>query len=131
MTIEIRHYQPEDCRPVFELLCNNGWQQRIKNASWFDDLMSRSDDSFVAISGGRVVGFVRSINDGMSNGYISMLVVSSDQRRRGIGRSLVQQLTEQSPNVTWVLRAGRAGAMQFFERLGFNASVEAMESNRH
>ena len=70
MSLEIRRYQPVDCKAVFELLRDNGWQQRIKDQPWFDELMSQSDDSFVAISNGNIAGFVRSINDGMSNGYI-------------------------------------------------------------
>ena len=53
-----------------------------------------------------MVGFARALCDGVSNGYLSMVAVAEDKRGLGIGRELVQRLTGDDPDITWVLRAG-------------------------
>jgi N-acetylglutamate synthase-like GNAT family acetyltransferase len=69
--------------------------------------------------------------DGVSNGYISMVVVAENMRHQGIGRSLVERIMRDDPSeqITWVLRAGR-GSGGFWERLGFKTSQIAMERVR-
>jgi ribosomal protein S18 acetylase RimI-like enzyme len=66
----------------------------------------------------------------LSNGYLSMLVVAPELRRRGIGRALVMHALAANPRGTWVLRAGRDGAAEFFSKLGFQSSTLAMERLR-
>jgi len=84
----------------------------------------------VAIIEGRIVGFARGITDGRSNGYLSMVVVAAIHRGQGIGRLLVEHAIGTHPEVTWVLRAGREGAAEFFAKLGFERSSVAMERRR-
>jgi GNAT superfamily N-acetyltransferase len=70
------------------------------------------------------------ITDGLSNGYLSMVPVAPQHRRKGAGSALVAHVTAGSPEVTWVLRAGREGAAEFFAKLGFRASPVAMQRAR-
>jgi len=77
-----------------------------------------------------VIGFARAICDELSNGYLSMLVVAPNYRRRGIGRALLNAVMGTNPAITWMLRAGRPEEVPFFERMGFVPSTIAMERTR-
>lgn len=82
------------------------------------------------LSNEHVIGYVRAITDELSNGYICMLVIDPEYQRQGIGQALIQAVIHTAPNATWVLRAGREGSANFFEKLGFQMSTIAMERNR-
>ena len=130
MTIAIRAVNVQDVEAARQLLIANGWAHRVADAASFAALVNNSDSCLVAVKNRTIVGFVRGISDHASNGYISMVVVAADCRHQGIGRKLVEELTTKNRGVTWVLRASREGSKEFFEHLGFMASVDAMELKR-
>lgn len=128
--MEIRRVLPSELAATFSLLVDNGWAHRIAGLAEFVALVEASPVAEVAVIDGQVVGFVRAITDGLSNGYLSMVVVAPAHRGRGIGTALVDHATGADPRITWVLRAGRDGAAAFFARLGFAVSSIAMERLR-
>lgn len=125
--MQARSIATSDVEAVNRLLVDNGWSHRIGDVPGFMRLVLASQRAGVAVAGDEVVGFARAITDGISNGYVSMVVVAEQHRRQGIGLALVQGLIG---SMTRVLRAGRPGAAQFFEKLGFRASTTAMERSR-
>jgi ribosomal protein S18 acetylase RimI-like enzyme len=126
-----RASRSSDIYPARGLLCASGWtDHRISNLDEFRDLLSRSSRAIVAVEKGEVVGFLRALTDGVSNGYISMLVVADEHRRKGVGRALVTAVMGNNSDMTWVLRAGRDGAAGFYEKIGFVRSEVAMERVR-
>jgi ribosomal protein S18 acetylase RimI-like enzyme len=130
MTFDIRPMRSDETQAVCDLLTANGWAHRILDAKWFESLVANSSHALVAVTSNTIVGFARAICDHLSNGYISMVVVAPQYRRQGIGRALVEYLIAQDTQVTWVLRAGRDGAEEFFSQLGFAPSTQAMEFKR-
>jgi ribosomal protein S18 acetylase RimI-like enzyme len=127
--VKLRAPNQSDLPALRTLLCSNGWEHRLGDSEWLAQLIA-SSRALVAIEGVEVVGFARAVTDGLSNGYLSMVVVDREHRHKGIGSRLVLEIMGTAPGVTWVLRASRPGAREFFGTLGFRPSAEAMELNR-
>lgn len=129
--MQVRDLAPHELPAVWRLLCAQGWAPRVGSPADLARLVAASQRSAVALDDqGQVVGFARAITDGLSNGYLSMVVVDPACRRQGLGTRLVQHLMGEDAGITWVLRAGREGAEAFFSRLGFRVSTVAMERPR-
>lgn len=131
----IRPFEPADAPGAHALLAAHGWQHRIPSVEGLLALTAASQRTLVAVGSAAagqpaIVGFARALTDGLSNGYLSMVVVHADCRGQGIGTALVQGIVGDDPAITWVLRAGRGGAPEFFARQGFVASTQAMERVR-
>jgi ribosomal protein S18 acetylase RimI-like enzyme len=128
--MEIRDIRESEIEAARRLLDAAGWADRVSDAKEFRQLLSRSSRSIVAFEDGEVIGFLRALTDGMTNGYISMVVVDEKHRRKGVGRALVNAVMGENRNMTWVLRAGRDGVAEFYEKIGFVLSQTAMERVR-
>lgn len=125
--MQVRKIQPEEFEQARLLLAANDWGPRVQDPEVFGQLVARSHVALVAVEDDVVIGFLRAISDGIFNGYISMVVVASEFRGRGIGSALVRQAMGDDDRMTWVLRAGRTGVSAFYEKLGFSHSEVAME----
>jgi GNAT superfamily N-acetyltransferase len=82
-----------------------------------------------AWDGPRMVGFARAISDGVTNAYVSTVVVDGDYRKRGIGRELIVRLVSHSEAIRWVLHS-RPEVAGFYARLGFEPAPDMMWFDR-
>jgi ribosomal protein S18 acetylase RimI-like enzyme len=128
--MEIRDIRPAEYEAAQRLLIDNGFGHRVERIENFRLLIARAQRAIVAVTDGTVVGFARALTDGVSNGYVSMLVVAAEHRRKGVGRALMHALMGDDLGLTWVLRSSRPDARAFYERIGFVASTVAMERPR-
>src|SRR5262249_42977768 len=103
--MEIRDVRESEIEGARRLLHAAGWTHRVSDPLEFRDLVSRSSRAIVAVEDGEVIGFLRALTDGMTNGYISMVVVAEKHRRQGVGRALVETVMGKNRDMTWVLRA--------------------------
>jgi len=71
------------------------------------------------VGSGRMVGFARSISDGVSSAYLADVFVSSGARGNGLGARLVGEMVERGPgaNLRWMLHTDDAHGL--YERFGF------------
>lgn len=127
--MKFRSITPEDYEPVRLFLTEMGWRDRVSDPEIFKKMLEHTNRTVVALDDARVVGFARALCDEVSNGYISMVAVATDQRGAGIGRELVRHLIKADTGITWILRAGH-GSEEFWEKVGFQASEVAMERVR-
>ena len=125
--VEVRSIQAPELEAARRLLEINGWDRHVADADQFGELVARSQLALVAVHESEVVGFLRALTDGLSNGYISMVVVAEAHRGKGVGTALVRAAIAGNRRMTWVLRAGRPGVSGFYEKLGFAPSEVAME----
>ncbi|RON70883.1 GNAT family N-acetyltransferase [Pseudomonas fluorescens] len=128
--LTIRNLRPAEVESARVFLGQHAWGHRTGSSRHFAQLIENSQRTAIALEDGQIIGFARGITDGLSNGYLSMVVVDGQQRRKGIGRALVEHVMGDNPDITWVLRAGREGAEPFFASLGFETSLIAMERPR-
>ena len=85
--IEFREVNPDDYDQLRQFLSGQGWADRLRDVDRFRMMIEGADRTVIALEGERIVGFARALCDGASNGYISILAVAADRRKRGIGRS--------------------------------------------
>lgn len=127
--ISYRPVEASEYEAVRLFMVAMGWDKRVEDRERFYQMIANADRTVVALDGEGIVGFARALCDGVSNGYIGTVAVAPDRRGQGIGRRLIAELTEDDPNITWMLRAGHnSGA--FWEKMGFRPSQLAMERVR-
>lgn len=128
--MEIRELRAAEIEAARQFLCSQGWDQRLRDAAEFKQLIADTQRTAVAVIDGKIIGFARGITDGISNGYLSMVAVAPAHRRQGVGCALVRHVMGDNSSITWVLRAGRDEASVFFSKVGFVISAVAMERVR-
>ncbi len=89
LEIEYRHLVESDLGSVEELVQQAGWNQL--HCDWLRVLNYEPGGCFAAFSGDRLVGTVTSTSYGNDLGWIGMMLVHSDFRRRGIATELMRR----------------------------------------
>ena len=119
--METREYLHEDLEKVL----NIDWKPSKRRADKFRLLeSSESFYCYVAEEGQRIIGFVimEDLGDGVSH---YMAQINSAEKRRGIGRKLVQRVFERIGNgghVSLCVNTDNETAIKFYESLGFRRS---------
>jgi ribosomal protein S18 acetylase RimI-like enzyme len=126
----IRDYDSADFGAVRAMLVAAGWGGRAEDPDRLRRIIDAATRAVVAVADEEVVGFARCLSDGVSDGYLSMVIVAPSHRRRGLGTALVTELIGEDDRLTWVLRAGHPGSEGFWSGIGFRRSEIAFERPR-
>jgi ribosomal protein S18 acetylase RimI-like enzyme len=76
--------------------------------------------------GGRVIGFVTAISDGVLSAYIPLLEVLPDRQGRGIGSGLIRRLLAKLGDLYMIDLQCDEELDPFYRRLGFQSFGRAM-----
>jgi len=80
----VRPIRDDEAEQARALLVAADRGPRVADAERFRELLARSQRALVVVeptpSGDRVIGFLRALTDGPTNGCISMVVVAEDRR---------------------------------------------------
>ena len=96
-TLNVRDLHPGEIESVRLFLQQHGWGHRVGSPEHFAHLIHNSQRTAVALKDAQIIGFARGISDGLSNGYLSMVVVDDHHRREGVGRALVEHVMGDNP----------------------------------
>jgi len=89
--VQYVEFGPEHRDVVVALCVAHGWPSLPADPARAERALTAPGVvTVVAVDGGAVVGFATMLSDGEIQAYLSLLVVSEDRRREGIGRRLVQ-----------------------------------------
>lgn len=136
--MEIRQYQPADCREMAELFYNtvhtvnardytpaqlNAWATgQVDLEQWNRSFLEHL--TLVAVMNGRIVGFC----DMAADGYLDRLYVHADHQGQGIATALCDRLEQSTPG-PFTTHASIT-ARPFFEKRGYTV-VKEQTVERH
>lgn len=143
MTLSIRPYQVRDLNSVLELANSNAaFDGRISEADLAITNQFRNG-FWVAEDRGKIVGFIYGYfkavpEDALQRwkakkvGYVELMAVSPDNRRKGIGRSLMTQLLQEfkeagADMVLLDCPSEAVEAKHLYDRMGFEARFYGMK----
>ena len=116
--LQIRNVAPSEIEAARLLLAASGWEHRVSDPVQFRELLSRSQVALVAVENGQVIGFIRALSDGVTNGYISMLVVAGTYGSPDLGKAAIAAagkdgLVLQTPGLISVIMGKSSGMIMF------------------
>lgn len=125
--IVIAPYARFDENAVEALYESVGWTSYLRRPGLLREAYAASLKILAAHDGGRLVGVIRAVGDGVSILYIQDVIVHPAYQRRGIGARLLQEMLECYPDVNQVvlLTDDTEGTRRFYEAAGFRESGKA------
>jgi tRNA threonylcarbamoyladenosine biosynthesis protein TsaB len=121
--LRMRHGRKEDAPDLLAILQQSPEAARWTEKQFTEELVGGRSDFFVMQQGEEIIGFVSGRPMG-EEGEILNLAMKPKSRKRGIGKTLVQQLLQVFAQkgvlkVFLEVRKSNSGAIAFYERLGF------------
>jgi len=120
-TIEYRNSLPDPVEYA-DLFETTGWNARYRvNSEDLSRVLTASWSTVSAYVSGRLVGFGRTMCDGVLYAVLFDVIVHPDFRRRGIGGEIVRRLVDEciAAGIRDIQLFSAAGKSEFYERLGF------------
>ena len=122
--VEIRVLREDDLTFVDELVQQAGWNQL--RCDWLRVLRYEPNGCFTALSGERLIGTATTTTYGKDLGWIGMMLVHPDFRRRGIAKALMRHSMSylRDKDVECIKLDATPEGQFVYEQLGFAAEWE-------
>ena len=100
-----------------ELYVEAGWMETA-DADEVAAMLKGTYAVSAAFHQGKLIGFMRAFSDGVSDAYMLDLIVNKEYRRLGIGRKILDNLTDhlKRQGIDWILCIGAPGTGEFYSR---------------
>ena len=125
MTLEM-DYQMVKTAPIESIVelyrAGGWWLESQANRDRIEGMIHGSFCFMIARSGeGKIIAMGRVISDGASDAYIQDVVVLPSHRRQGIGREIIQRLTQHclEHRIGWIGLVAEPGTAHFYKQIGF------------
>jgi ribosomal protein S18 acetylase RimI-like enzyme len=106
---------------LIALFAVEGWTEYTDDAERTHRALSAPGvTTLVAVAGGRVVGAVQVQSDGEIQAHVSLLLIDSQWRGRGLGSELLREGLERAGGLRLDIRTRTEG---YYERLGASRSL--------
>lgn len=123
MKIEYKLDKKVDIDQLLALYESVGWNSYVElKKSAIEKIVLNSHHIIQAFDGKRLIGFVRSISDGVLYAIFQDLIVHPEYQRKGIGTTLVKkilELYESFPRKDYIRLFAEPGSESFYHSLGF------------
>ncbi|MBN1541375.1 GNAT family N-acetyltransferase [candidate division KSB1 bacterium] len=126
--LSLRRLSAEDLPAALRLSRAVGWNQIQQD--WQAFLQFRPAGCFAALIRGKVVGTATTIDYQGQTGWIGMVLVDSEYRRRGIGKYLLQAALESLQHCRRIKLDATADGQPLYERLGFKPECRLLRLRR-
>lgn len=114
--IEFRITKDVPVSDVAELYLGSGWIKPGADTAFIKPMLENTFAVSAAFDGGKLVGMMRALSDGVSDAYMLDLVVSEKHRGNGLGKTILEKLVShlEKKGIEWIVCIGAPGTDSFY-----------------
>jgi GNAT superfamily N-acetyltransferase len=86
--------------------------------------MKHSDSVFTAWDGGKLIGLINALDDGIMTAYVHYLLINPAYQGKGIGKELVRRLSEKYKDYLRIVLIAYDKEVEFYQNCGFSKGEE-------
>ncbi|MDU1889420.1 MAG: GNAT family N-acetyltransferase [Dysgonomonas sp.] len=123
MNIEYRNTQDFNAKDLQDLFLSVDWS----SGHYPDKLvvaMKNTGSVFSAWDGDKLIGLISAMDDGIMNAYIHYLLINPEYQGKGIGKHLVNLMTEKYKDYLRIILIAYEKEVPFYENCGLKAGEE-------
>ena len=124
MNIEYKDIHNFECEELERLFLSVEW-----SSGYFPDKLAVAMKNFNTVysawDGGKLVGMICVMDDGIMNAYVHYLLVDPDYHGKTIGRTLVNMVKEKYKEYMRIVVVAYDEELHFYEECGFEKSKNA------
>lgn len=107
---------------IEELFSSVGWDITEDSEKLFETIVNKSSHNRFAFADDKLVGYIRSMDDGYWQANIDCLIVHKDYQNMGIGTQLMNTLLKDLENIKYInVCPNDKNMKKFYQKFGFKS----------